>query len=43
MDAVDVATVQSDWVSALCGRVLEAEEVVWDLGRSCHLAGTVQT
>lgn len=42
VDAVDVATVESDWVGALCGRVLEAEEVVGDLRRSCHFTGAVQ-
>lgn len=42
VDAVDVATVQSDRVSALCGRVLETEEVVGHLRWAGHLAGTVQ-
>lgn len=42
VDAVDVAAVQSDWVGALCGCVLETEEVVGHLRRAGHLAGTVQ-
>lgn len=42
VDAVNVAAVQSDRVSALCGRVLETEEVVGHLRWAGHLAGTVQ-
>ena len=42
VDAVDVAAVQPDRVGALCGCVLEAEEVVWHLGWPGHLTGTVQ-
>lgn len=42
MDAVDVAAVQSDRVGALCGCVLETEEVVGHLRWAGHLAGTVQ-
>lgn len=42
MDAIDVAAVQSDRVSALCRCVLETEEVVGHLWWASHLAGTVQ-
>lgn len=42
MDAVDVAAVQSDWVSALRGSVLKTEEVVGHLRGTSHLTGTVQ-
>lgn len=42
MDAVNVTTVQSDWMGALCSRILEAKEVVGHLRRAGHLAGTVQ-
>ena len=40
--AVDVTTVEADGMSALCGRVLEAEEVIGHLGRAGHLTGPVQ-
>lgn len=43
MYAVDVAAVQSDWMCALGGGVLETEEVVGHLGRASHLTGTVQS
>lgn len=43
MDAVNVATVEADWMGAFCGCILETEEVVWHLGRTSHLTGTVQT
>lgn len=43
VDAVDVTAVQSDWVGALRGCVLETEEVIGHLRRASHLTGTVQT
>lgn len=42
VDAVDVAAVQSDWVGALSGCVLETEEIIGHLRWASHLAGTVQ-
>lgn len=43
VDAINVAAVQSDWMSRLCGSVLETEEVIGHLWWSSHFTGTVQT
>lgn len=42
VDPVDVTAVQSDWVGAFCGSVLETEEVIGHLRWAGHLTGTVQ-
>lgn len=43
VNAINVATVQSDWMSRLCGSVLETEEVIGHLRWPSHFTGTVQT
>lgn len=43
MNAINVSTEESDWVSSLSGYVLETEKVVWHLRRPSHLTGPVQS
>lgn len=40
---VDVSAIQSNWMRRLGSNILECEEVIWELGRSDHLAAPMQT
>lgn len=42
VNAVNVSAEKADGMGHLSGNVLEAEEVIWHLGRPSHFAGTVQ-
>lgn len=43
MNAIDVSAEKANGMGHLSCNVLEAEEVIWHLGRPSHFTGTVQT
>ena len=43
VDLINISGVQSDWMGRFRRHVLEREEVVRHLGRSGHLASSLQT